>query len=72
MLASARRSMTSIDPYRTAKYPYCLTKGNTGIFYAIVSADVRPDSNTSDTSDNGIALGSPGFVFKIVSLIVAI
>ena len=47
MFASARRSMTSIDPYRTAKYPYCLTKGNTGIFYAIVSADVRPDSNTS-------------------------
>ena len=33
--------MTSIDPYRTAKYPYCLTKGNTGIFYAIVSADAN-------------------------------
>ena len=47
MLASARGSMINIDPYRTAKYPYCLTKGNTGIFYAIVSADVRPDSNTS-------------------------
>lgn len=47
MLASARGSMINIDPYRTAKYQYCLTKGNTGIFYAIVSADVRPDSNTS-------------------------
>ena len=47
MLVIRPRFNASIDPYRTAKYPYCLTKGNTGIFYAIVSADVRPDSNTS-------------------------
>ena len=47
MLVIRPRVDANIDPYNIAKYPYCLTKGNTGIFYAIVSADVRPDSNTS-------------------------
>ena len=32
MLASARGSMISIAPYRTAKYPYCLTKRQYGYF----------------------------------------